>query len=148
MHGLLDEGGLDGEVAWVYRHFPLESIHPKAPKEAEATECAAELGGNDVFWKYLDRVFEVTPSNNGLDPGLLSEIAEYVGLDRVKFENCLASGKYAKKISDQLEDAINSGARGTPYSILIAPNGDRFVINGAQPYSVIKQVVETALSIK
>src|SRR3989344_4226430 len=99
MHTLLEEYGLMGEVAWVYRHFPLESIHPKAPKEAEATECAAELGGNDVLWKYLDRAFEVTPSNNGLDPGLLSEIAEYVGLDRVKFENFLARGKYAKKIS-------------------------------------------------
>jgi protein-disulfide isomerase len=40
----------DGKVAWVYRHFPLDSIHSKARSEAIATECAGELGGNDMFW--------------------------------------------------------------------------------------------------
>ena len=39
----------DGKVAWVYRHFPLDSLHSKARKETEAMECAAELGGNDKF---------------------------------------------------------------------------------------------------
>lgn len=60
-----------GKVAWVYRHFPLDSLHSKARKEAEATECAAELAGNDGFWAYIDKLFEITPSNNGLDPSLL-----------------------------------------------------------------------------
>src|SRR3989338_2531696 len=60
-----------GQVAWVYRHFPLDSLHSKARKEAEASECAAELGGNDGFWAYVDKLFEITPSNNGLDPNLL-----------------------------------------------------------------------------
>src|SRR3989344_8885608 len=57
-----------GEVAWVYRHFPIASLHSKASKEAEATECAAELGGNNMFWKYIDRLFEITVSNDSLDP--------------------------------------------------------------------------------
>ena len=61
----------DGKVAWIYRHFPLDSLHSKARKEAEASECAAELGGNDGFWAYIDKLFEITPSNNGLDPNLL-----------------------------------------------------------------------------
>src|SRR6185436_7093141 len=42
---VMNEYGKDGKVAWVYRHFPIDSLHPKARKEAEATECAAELGG-------------------------------------------------------------------------------------------------------
>ncbi|MDP3725133.1 MAG: thioredoxin domain-containing protein, partial [Nanoarchaeota archaeon] len=46
----------EGEVAWVYRHFPLDRLHPKARKEAEASECAAELGGNDAFWAYVDEL--------------------------------------------------------------------------------------------
>ena len=71
----------EGQVAWVYRHFPLDTLHAKARKEAEATECAAELGGNDGFWAYLDRLFEVTPSNDRLDLALLPQIAEDVGLD-------------------------------------------------------------------
>ena len=60
-----------GQVAWVYRHFPIDSLHSRARKEAEATECANEFGGNTVFWQYLDKIFELTPSNDGLDPAEL-----------------------------------------------------------------------------
>ncbi len=45
------------DVAWVYRHLPLESIHPLARPLAEGSECAAELGGNDKFWEYVDYIF-------------------------------------------------------------------------------------------
>lgn len=46
------------KVAIVYRHFPLESIHPQARPLAEGSECAAELGGEDKFWEFHDKVFE------------------------------------------------------------------------------------------
>ena len=63
---LVDESG--GRVKWVYRHFPLDELHPvKARQEAVASECAAELGGNDAFWKFADRLYELTPSNNKTD---------------------------------------------------------------------------------
>lgn len=145
MHQLINEYGKTGEVAWVYRHFPIDQLHPKARKEAEATECAAELGGNDKFWSYLDRLFEITPSNNNLDPTELPRIAEYAGLDRAKFEQCLASGKYAERVQENLDDAIKSEGTGTPYSIIIAKNGKKSVINGALPYSMVKSAVEAAL---
>ncbi len=141
----------EGEVAWVYRHFPLDDLHPKARKEAEATECAADLGGNDGFWKYTDRLFEVTPSNNGLDPALLPQIAEEVGLDKAKFESCLASGKYAEKIQKQYEDAVASGARGTPYSVVITKNKERYAVPAALPVEDsagnpgMRSVIEAAL---
>lgn len=70
-----------GKVALVYRHFPLDSLHAKARKEAEATECANEQGGNDKFWAYMDRLFDVTPSNDGLDLAELPKIAAFVGLE-------------------------------------------------------------------
>lgn len=123
----------EGEVAWVYRHFPLDDRHPKARKEAEATECAAELGGNDAFWKYVDRLFELTPSNNGLDLTLLPQIAEEVGLDKAKFESCLASGKYAEKIQKHVDDALASGAGGTPYSVVITKKKERYAVPAALP---------------
>jgi protein-disulfide isomerase len=47
----------EGEVAWVYRHLPLEQLHPNAPLLAEASECVAELGGNEAFWKFVDGYF-------------------------------------------------------------------------------------------
>lgn len=134
-----------GQVAWVYRHFPLEVLHKKARKEAEAAECVGYLGGNSAFWVFVDRIFEVTPSNDGLDLSLLPELAEEVGVNRENFERCLNDGTYADKVQEDLEEAFRIGLRGTPTSILIAPNGEQFVISGAQPYSQIKDLIEQVL---
>ncbi|MEK9181475.1 MAG: thioredoxin domain-containing protein [Patescibacteria group bacterium] len=65
MHQVVEKS--NGEVAWVYRHYPIAQLHSKAFREAEATECAWEQGGNDTFWKYTDKIFEITPSNNRLE---------------------------------------------------------------------------------
>ncbi len=148
MKQVIDEYGKNGQVAWVYRHFPLDAIHSKSRKEAEATECANELGGNDKFWKYLDRLFEITPSNNQLGLEQLPDIAAYVGLDKTKFLECLNSGKYANRVADNLSDAQNSGGNGTPWSIVIARNGKSFPLSGAQPISSVKALIETALQEK
>jgi len=148
MRQVTDEYDKGEQVAWVYRHFPLDQLHSKARKEAEATECANELGGNSKFWAYIDRLFEITPSNNNLDPAELPKIAEYVGLDKVKFEECLTSGRYAQRVADDLADAIKSGGQGTPYSIVVAPNGKKFIVSGAQPYAGLRQIIEAALQAK
>lgn len=137
-----------GKVAIVYRHFPLESLHSQARREAEATECAASLGGNSAFWAFVDAVFEVTPSNNGLDLAKLPDIAEKVGLDRNAFNQCLTDGKFVDRVSRDLEDAASAGGRGTPYSVIVASNGEKFIISGAQPYSAVKETLEKALAAK
>lgn len=145
---IMAEYGRDGRVAWVYRHFPLTSIHPKAIKSAAGAECANELGGNNAFWAYLDRYFEVTPSNNNINLAQLPVIAEDIGLDRSAFEQCLASGRYDEHIQDDFDDAVGSGGNGTPYSVVIAVNGKKFPIIGAQPYEQIKAIVDLALQEK
>lgn len=143
MQQVVDEYG--GKVKWVYRHFPLTSIHPKAPKEAEAAECAGELGGNDGFWAFTDKLFEVTPANNGLDLAQLPIIAQQVGLNKKKFETCLNSGKYAAKVQQQANQATKAGARGTPYSIIIS--GDTHIpLNGALPFEQVKSTIDTILN--
>jgi len=143
MQRVVDEYG--GDVNWIYRHFPLTSIHSKAPKEAEATECAGELGGNDAFWNYLDRLFEITPTNNGLDMAQLPEIAEYIGLNKGKFEKCLNSGKYAQKVKDQARQAQEAGGRGTPHSVVVTPDGQMIPLSGAVPFEQIKSVIDPLL---
>ena len=134
----------DGKVRWVYRQFPLASLHSKAPKEAEAIECAGDQGGNAKFWAYLDKVFEITPSNNGLDLNKLPQIAKDIGLNVDKFNNCLNSGKFTNKIQKSIQAAGAAGAQGTPYSIMIV-NGKKTVINGAQPLSQVKSMIDSAL---
>ncbi|MBP9711902.1 MAG: thioredoxin domain-containing protein [Candidatus Pacebacteria bacterium] len=64
MHSLVAE---KSNVGWVYRHYPIPQLHSKAPHESEASECAWEQGGNEAFWKYVDKIYQITPSNNGLD---------------------------------------------------------------------------------
>lgn len=144
MKEIYSEYGTNGKVAWVYRHFPLDSLHSKARKEAEATECAAELGGNEKFWAYLDRLMEITPANNGLDPAELPKIAAYVGLDTAKFNECLSSGKYAQKIEEHVQNATVTGGNGTPWSIVVGKNGKKYPLSGAQPISAIKQLIDLA----
>lgn len=144
MKQVIDEYGKDGKVAWVYRHFPLDQLHPKARKEAIALECANELGGNDKFWEYTDRLYEITPANNGLDLAELPKIAEYVGLDKVQFSTCLASTKYDKHIQDEVENAQATGGNGTPWSIVVGKDGKKYPLSGAQPISAIKQLIDLA----
>ena len=69
MHQVVEKS--NGDVAWVYRHYPIPQLHKKAFHEAEATECAWEQKGNDGFWKYMDKLFEITTSNDGLDESRL-----------------------------------------------------------------------------
>ncbi len=145
MQQVMNDYGKNGKVRWVFRHLPLD-IHPKAKNEAIASECAADLSGNDAFWKYINRVFEITPSNNGLDPAELPKIATYIGLDQAKFSACLTSGKFDQRIAETSQDGMKSGAQGTPYSIIIGPNGKKSVIPGALPYSDVKKAIDDMLA--
>ncbi|MHB8665906.1 MAG: DsbA family protein [Burkholderiales bacterium] len=140
---IVDDSG--GQVRWVFRQFPLDELHSKARKEAEASECAAELGGNDAFWKFADRFYELTPSNNGTDIDVvLPQIAHEIGLDASKFASCLASGKHDRRISEDLQNATATGGQGTPWSIIVSKSGKKYPLSGAQPYAAVKQIIDLA----
>lgn len=142
IHQLMDEYGTKGQLAWVFRHFP---VHNNSVKEAEAAECAAELGGNDAFWKYTDKIFQLTPSNDGLDLAQLPVIASQVGLDRAKFQACLDSGKYAEKIVQDRNDVVAAGAQGTPYSVIFAKGQRIPLTQGALPYADMKVIIDAII---
>lgn len=138
MQQAVDE--FDGKVNWVFRHYPL-NFHPNAKPAAMASECAAELGGNDAFWLFTDLVFSKgsAPSNF---PAYVSEI----GLDVTSFETCLTSGKYSDKVDAQLAEGSNSGVRGTPGTIVYNnKTKDSRYISGAQPYSNVKSAIDELL---
>ncbi len=160
MRQVMNTYGKSGDVAWVYRHFPIDKpgtrpdggiLHPNAGHEAQALECAGALGGNDKFWAYTNRFFEVTPSvttnsPDGLDQKELPKIAEFVGLDVNEFKTCLDSGRYADKVEASYMEGFNIGIEGTPSSFIITPNGKNIPIAGAQPYESIKTAIEAILA--
>lgn len=139
----------DGKVAWVYRQFPLDQLHSKARKEAVASECAAELGGNSAFWEFIDRFFELTPSNDQTNiTTVLPQIAKEIGLDASKFESCLQSNRFDAHIEEDVQNAGATGGNGTPWSIVIGPDGKKYALSGAQPIENVKAIIETALKNK
>ncbi|MEK7650467.1 MAG: DsbA family protein [Patescibacteria group bacterium] len=142
MHTALAE--YSGKIAWVYRHFPIDR-HPLAYKQAEATECVAQLGGTEKYWQYVDKIFEVTPSNNGLDMSLLPKMASELGIDEARFTECLDSGKQTARIRADIDNALEIGAQGTPFSVVIFKNGKKAMIPGALPLSELKKILDKNL---
>lgn len=130
-----------GKVAWIYRHFPLESIHPYAREAAIGSECAAELGGNDKFWAYVDAIFKDQEKTLVNLPG----VATSLGLNATAFSACIKSNKYDDVLAKDTTDATNSGGQGTPWTVVINAKGKTFPINGALPYEQVKAVIEQAL---
>lgn len=123
------------QLNWVYRHYPLPFHNPGAQKEAEAAECAAELGGNDAFWRYTDAIYQRTTSGGkGFPIEQLAPLAEELGLQRAGFEQCLESGRYAERVKAETEEGSAVGITGTPGSILLNnKTGEVRVLSGALP---------------
>lgn len=128
------------DLRWVYRHFPLSSIHPEAQKAAEASECAAKLGGNSAFWLMHDKLFE--------NQALLSHesylsFAGQIGLDVTNFTTCLDSGEMASRVKRDADMGTALGIQGTPTSYI----GDTQLM-GALPFSVLQSEAETAGAVR
>lgn len=133
------------QVAWVWRHFPL-SFHQNAQKEAEASECAAELGGNKAFWKYIDLIMERTAAGGtGFALDALVPLAKEIGLNEAKFKSCLDGNKYAQKVRDQMASGEAAGVTGTPGTILLTRDGKSQLVPGALPYASLKQAIDGIL---
>lgn len=134
------------KVRWVYRHFPL-SFHANAQKEAEASECVAQLGGNGKFWKYADTIFARTTSNGtGFALDKLGPLAQEVGVSQAEFQKCLDSGKYTKLVQEQITDGTTGGVTGTPSTFIIDAKGNSQIIVGAQPIEALKTAIDQALA--
>ena len=135
----------DGEVAWVYRHLPLASIHPNATGVAVASECVAELGGNDAFWSFTDGYFDATATPGADIAELIPELVVAAGVDQAAFTECFESERHVASVQEDLDNAIATGGSGTPWSILIGPTGKTYELSGALPKSSIMQMIQVTL---
>jgi len=131
------------DVRWIYRNMPLDGLHQKARNEALALECA---GAQGKFWEFTDMVYDKTTSNDGLDQSLLPVFAKNLGLNVSKFNTCLETKQFASVIQAHEADGQAAGGQGTPYSILIAPDGTKTPINGAYPFAQVEQMIQQYLN--
>ena len=135
-----------GKVNFVYRDFPIQSIHPNALPAAVAAECANEQGR---YWEYHDILFENQNSWAKLDTNtLISTFSQYagnVGLAQEQFDSCLETGKYLEEIQQDLNDGRSYDITGTP-GFFIGNEEIGFVkISGAQPFDSFKKVIDSQL---
>jgi protein-disulfide isomerase len=101
-----------GKVRYVFRHLPLEPLHPNAKKAAEAVECAGEQG---KFWEFHDRLFA---NQKRLTVTDLRNHAWSGSLTIPEFEKCLNDGKMAAKVEADLTEATNLGFTSTPVFVI------------------------------
>jgi protein-disulfide isomerase len=103
-----------GRVRFVFRHFPLEEVHPHALHAALAAEAAA---GQGKFWQMHDLLFE---NQQHLKSRQLRAYAERLELDLVRFDADMADEIYLQRVREQMEGGRRSGVRGTPTFFLNA----------------------------
>lgn len=96
------------DVRRIFRQFPLNGIHPRAQKAAEASLCANDQGR---FWEMMGRLFE-KPLR--LDVAALKSKAETLGVDSGTFDGCLDSAKFAGQVALDIAAGARIGVNGTP----------------------------------
>lgn len=145
LHQIVANAGAKGEVAWVFREFPLIEIHPNALAAARAAECVGETAGNDAFWEFTDKLFAAQPA----DPKDYGALAQAAGAKGDAFATCYANAQSTldERIMADRKNALDMGAGGTPYSVIIT-TGDNppLVMAGGYSYDAVKQLVDQALA--
>jgi len=125
----------EGHVRLVYRHLPLDSIHPRAQAAAEASACAA---AQDAFWPYHDKLFE---NAKALERDDLVGYAEELGLDTDQFAQCVEERRFREQVAADAAAAQQAGITGTPAFVV---NG--LLISGAQPVEEFAEVIDAELA--
>lgn len=135
-----------GKVNFVYRDFPIQSIHPNAMPAALASECADDQG---KFWEYHDKLFENQRMWQDLDiqtgVNTFKQFAQELGLNMDEFNSCLDSGKYIDEVRNDLDAGREYGVTGTPGFFVGNEKIGFTKIIGAQPYSVFQRVIDGQL---
>jgi protein-disulfide isomerase len=135
------------DVNWVYRHFPLSFHDPNATTQAMATECVADIAGNEAFWKMTDSIYENTNGNKSGPMGSeLVDLAVDAGADRDQFQECLDTEKFKNAIQSDLTQGSKAGVNGTPGNFIINNKTQEVLaIPGAQPYQALQAVIDEML---
>ena len=107
-----------GDVRYVWRHLPLNDVHPHAQLAAESAEAAAR---QDAFWDMHDLLLG---HQGALLPADLLRYAADLGLNTEQFGDDLSNHAGAARVAEDVDSADISGVSGTP----------TFFINGIRHY--------------
>ena len=120
-------------MRYVWRHLPLNDVHPRAQLAAEAAEAAAAQG---AFWEMHDLLLD---HQDALSPDDLMRYAEQLGLDVDRFSDDLRTHAGAARVAEDVDSADLSGVSGTPTFFV---NGRRH--HGAYDIATLTAAVRAA----
>jgi protein-disulfide isomerase len=146
MEQLMSEYAAGGKVAWVYRHFPLLDQHAAAASHAEAAECAGFLGDDDAFWRFIDAIQAAAPGETQFPVDGYPAIASQLGLPQVDFQTCLENGRFTKKVYEDSTNALEVGAEGAPFTVVMIDGQEPVGIQGSLSYEDMKRVIDDAIA--
>lgn len=136
-----------GKVNFVYRDFPIQSIHPNAAPAAMAAECADD---QNSFWPYHDMIFENKNTWEKLGgEELFNEFEQYtvvLGLSMEEFSSCLESNKHLDEVRNDLQDGQNYGVSGTPGFFIGNDENGYIKVSGAKPYPIFEEILDGMLA--
>lgn len=145
MTQLMADYAATGKVAWVYRHFPVVDLHPYAAEHAEAAECLASLGGEPLFFRFIDLLQQAAPAGTQFMPSNYPDIVGGLGISLDAFNECMESNRFLERVANDYDNALDSGASGTPFIVILAGDAPPVPVSGALPYDSMKQVIEELL---
>ncbi len=131
-----------GKVAWVWKHFPLEQIHPEARPASIAAECVAKLGSVEKFWQFSDVLIA---NQQNLSEALYKNEAVKMGINNAQFSACLKDAEVAKIVDEHLNEGSTLGVSGTPSTFVVKNENGKLTIleniNGALPKSTVDSII-------
>ena len=127
-----------GQIAWVMRNLPLDSLHPEARPAGLAAECIAEQKGNEGWWAFADDIFA---DQENMGTARYLTLAQKAGVNMAQYLSCVSTKKYNDKLDQQSGEAYAAGGQGTPFTIVYG-NGASIPLSGALPYAQFSSVIK------
>jgi protein-disulfide isomerase len=123
------------QVRLVYKHFPIDSLHPQARRVADASWCAQQ---QHKFWEFHDAVYASAPDASDT---AIEGFASKAGLDLKAFDACVASGKADPIVQAHIDEGTHYGVSGTPGFFV---NGR--LLSGAVPLTAFSEIIDEELA--
>jgi protein-disulfide isomerase len=144
MNQVMDNFGVGGKVAWVYRQFPLVDIHPNAAKIAETALCVGHVGGNSAFWKFTNLIYDSRGVTDFTNVTKITDYIESVGVSLKDHEACLKNGTMREHLEIELADAYDAGVDGTPTTFVIV-GSQQAILKGDQSYEMMSSTIKNLI---
>jgi protein-disulfide isomerase len=134
-----------GQVEFIYKDYPVDSLHPNAIEAHKAANCVYDIEGNAAYWKYHDELYDRrsswTSSGAGDTDGTFRQISDDLGLETSNIMECYRNSDGSEIEETRQQATLEFGRLGTPTFFIGKEGGNFTEISGAQSLPVFEQII-------